>query len=366
MKAAVRVLLRQHPRNDASTIIGLQSRWVYAVIAWFVGACLITAGFGAGGVRSWPLFLVVLLLVFTGVGALILAPGDPMGATATAITATMVAVAPALATAACDSPPAVAFGTVGGCVSATCAFMCVRGRVLAAWCAFGASMLGSVGAAWPEATPWLGAQIGSVAVLLMATLFAAIIRPAAREIYALRAQTVREASAAASVAAATAERDGQFARLDEQARQLLETIAAGATLTPAQRFRCRLVEARLRDGIRARALDTPEVVDAVWAARERGATVTLLDDAGAASAQPGAPAESSRDPVLAEMRARLIGLLADVAAGSSITARVHPIGRVPVGTIVVRTADGQHRVDFSGAGDDGGIETTPGQRDSRA
>ncbi|WP_288338137.1 hypothetical protein [uncultured Gordonia sp.] len=35
-----------------------------------------------------------------------------------------------------------------------------------------------------------------MAVLLMATLFAAIIRPAAREIYASRAQAVREAGRA--------------------------------------------------------------------------------------------------------------------------------------------------------------------------
>ncbi|WP_020170459.1 hypothetical protein [Gordonia polyisoprenivorans] len=43
-----------------------------------------------------------------------------------------------------------------------------------------------------------GAEIGRVAVLLMATLFAAIIRPAAREIYASRAQVVREAGRAGS------------------------------------------------------------------------------------------------------------------------------------------------------------------------
>ena len=45
----------------------------------------------------------------------------------------------------------------------------------------------------PSGRERAGAEIGRVAVLLMATLFAAIIRPAAREIYASRAQAVREA-----------------------------------------------------------------------------------------------------------------------------------------------------------------------------
>ncbi|WP_158512641.1 hypothetical protein [Gordonia polyisoprenivorans] len=44
-----------------------------------------------------------------------------------------------------------------------------------------------------------------MAVLLMATLFAAIIRPAAREIYASRAQAVREAGRAGPVVQCSAE-----------------------------------------------------------------------------------------------------------------------------------------------------------------
>ncbi len=50
----------------------------------------------------------------------------------------------------------------------------------------------------PRGVSGAGAEIGRVAVLLMATLFAAIIRPAAREIYASRAQVVREAGRAGS------------------------------------------------------------------------------------------------------------------------------------------------------------------------
>ncbi|MGX7696276.1 hypothetical protein [Gordonia polyisoprenivorans] len=48
----------------------------------------------------------------------------------------------------------------------------------------------------PRGRERAGAEIGRAAVLLMATLFAAIIRPAAREIYASRAQAVREAGRA--------------------------------------------------------------------------------------------------------------------------------------------------------------------------
>ncbi|WHU48362.1 hypothetical protein QNM97_04980 [Gordonia sp. L191] len=353
MSITLASVLRQPPRNDASTLFGLQSPKAFVVVGWFTGAGLLAAGYGSGGVGNWPLFALAYLVLLAAVAALTLAPGDPIGPLATAVVATAPSVVIGLGVLSCARPPAVAFGVLTGCVSALAAFLCVRGRVVAAWSAFVASVAVSVAAGVPTGMPmiWASTEIASVAVLLMAMLFAAIIRPAAREIYALRAQTVREAGHAAAVAATAAERVRQLARLDEQARELLEMIASGRLLSEGERFRCRLVEARLRDGIRAPALDVGEVVEAVWSARERGVGVTLLDDGG--SAAPGAHGlvDSSRDSGIAGLRAALVDLVRSLAPGDTVTVRIHPLGRDPIGTIVVRTDDGARRLDYRASGE---------------
>ena len=67
------------------------------------------------------------------------------------------------------------------------------------------------------------------------------------------------AGAAAAQAAALRERDAQLGRLDDDTRDMLERIAAGEEFTAADVHRCRLIQARLRDGIRAPSLDAPEL-----------------------------------------------------------------------------------------------------------
>ncbi|MFT4126201.1 MAG: hypothetical protein QM662_08225 [Gordonia sp. (in: high G+C Gram-positive bacteria)] len=333
----------QSPRNDASTLIGMQSPLALAVVGWYLLSCLLIALTPGGGVRSWPLFGVALLVVLVGAGALILGPGDPLRVPYTAV---IVVGMPTLVVAgmfACVQPPSDAFGLIVGCVSVLAAFLCVRGRVVVSWLGFLVAIAATVavGLARGNVGVWLGPYFGSVAVVLMSTLFAALIRPAAREVYALRAQTVREVAEEAATTAALAERDAQLVRLGGHARRLLERMAAGESLSAADRRDCRLIEARLRDGIRARALDTTELADAVWAARASGARITLLDDSGAELGD----ADQAR--ALGDLRAQVVRLLRTADAGTSMTVRVHPPARDRLATIIAVQGENRRRIDVS-------------------
>lgn len=346
-------------RDDASTIIGMQSPLATIAALTFIVTMVIASAYGGGGVTRWPVFAVAIAVIAVAFAALLYAPGDPMVWWATLITGAAPALAQVLVGFSTQSAPALAAGTISGGCAAAMALLCVRGRVLAAWLGFVGSVIASVGyaaLAKYDLVPWLMAQLPNIAVLLMAALFGALVRPAAREIYALRAQTAREVMAAASVNAALAERDSQLARLDDRARGLLEIIGSERPLSAAERVRCHLVEASLRDGIRARALDSAEVADAVWAARERGVTVTLLDDTGPTGD------DEEREQALRRLRGYLVELLtaiADPAVGTTdvvmsdvvMTVRVLPARRDSLATVLMRSATHIRRVDFGLTGD---------------
>ena len=81
----------------------------------------------------------------------------------------------------------------------------------------------------------------------MAVLFSYTLRPTATEVFSPRLQTtVRVAQRAASNQCTR-----QVGQLDSLARPLLELTASGAELTPEQRLACGVLEAHLRDRLRA-------------------------------------------------------------------------------------------------------------------
>lgn len=83
-------------------------------------------------------------------------------------------------------------------------------------------------------------------------------------------------------AAQHAHRSERRERLETASRiagpMLRDVVLAGGRLTDSERDQARLLEARLRDDIRGRALVNDRVRDAVLAARRRGITVQLLDE----------------------------------------------------------------------------------------
>ncbi|WP_353988447.1 hypothetical protein [Ruicaihuangia caeni] len=77
------------------------------------------------------------------------------------------------------------------------------------------------------------------------------------------------------------ERQFRLAQTSRTALPMLQRIAeAGGELSESERAECRHLEAAIRDEIRGRLLLNDAVRREVMAARQRGATVTLLDEGG--------------------------------------------------------------------------------------
>ena len=226
-------------------------------------------------------------------------------------------------------------------------YMCVRGRTVWAW--IGMTTVLTSCMIWAERTGQ-GAAYGlsmstiNLAPLLMATFFAWTIRPAAREIFALRRQATVRAAAEAADTAVLDERDAQLTRLDELARPLLERITGTGPLTGQERLDCQLLEAHLRDTLRAPILAVPYLAAAARAARTRGVEVVLLDD-------------HALDIAPDEVRDRIIAAAADGLAhtrAGTITIRILPPGRKVLATLVHSTGDTIVRLEY---GHDGHLLT---------
>ncbi|WP_067847433.1 hypothetical protein [Nocardia lijiangensis] len=225
------------------------------------------------------------------------------------------------------------------------AVLALRGRILAAWLGVAgiASVVATVGLLigmrW-EAIVGSLVPIGTVAGV---SVFATIMRPTQQSLRSLREDATMRAAAEATLVAENAERNRQLARLDKAAGPILERIADGVELTAPEREQCRLLEAELRDGLRAPQLVTDELSGAARGARSRGVEVVLLDDGGFA----GVP-KWVRDRVIDAATREL-----DVANTGSVTVRVLPIGRRILATVLVDTVDLHRRteIDVNGSVD---------------
>ncbi|MFF0544471.1 hypothetical protein [Nocardia thailandica] len=222
------------------------------------------------------------------------------------------------------------------------AMLVLRGRAIPAWIGVvaTATVIGTLGVftGWPAGS--LVRTLTPIATVAAVTVFTAILRPAQRTLRDLREQASRRAATEAALSAADTERGRQLARLDRVARPLLDRIAAGADLGPEGREQCRLLEAELRDSLRAPELATAALSGATRAARARGVEVTLLDDGGFAAVAPAV-----RDTVI---RAAATELAA--AAGGHVTVRVLPAGRRWVATVLATGPDGDRRTEIDTAG----------------
>ncbi len=205
------------------------------------------------------------------------------------------------------------------------ALLAIRGRIAAAWLGLvaAAAVFAATGAGTAAAIDGAAVTTGTV---LAATGFALYMRPMLRSFHHARAEVARHAGAEARIAARDRERRRQLSYLDRTARPMLELIASGEPPDAARRQDCALLEAQLRDRLRAPCFDTPDMVDAARGARRRGITVTLLDDGGL-------------DGVSADIRTRTIdaATAAVRAADGRITMRALPPGRSLLLTIVTES-----------------------------
>lgn len=218
-----------------------------------------------------------------------------------------------------------------GAGTATLFFLSLRGRVGWAWIGFAA--LTAVILAW-GATTEMG--IGAAAllvgkqfpILVVGTLFALGLRRTAASIQRLTEETNARAAIEAADVAATVERNHRLAELDAFATPLLTLLVRGKELTEADRREFAVAEAELRDGLRARRLSVPPVMDAARRARRRGIDVVLLDDS-----DPGTVTPDDLDAVTTRLCSAL-----ESAQDGRIVARLLPPGREGVATLLVESS----------------------------
>ncbi|MEU5840646.1 hypothetical protein [Rhodococcus sp. NPDC047139] len=281
----------------------------------------------------WPLGVAVVVCVAAAC-ALVAVEGDPLPLRPTVAMTVSGAVASAAVLWVVPAEPAPHPIELWpfGMSTAVLVFMCVRGRTAFAW--GGMILMFAVAALWghltgPGAGYGLGLTITSAGPVLMGTVFGYTIRPLARSIYLLRAQSMRRIAAESAAAAALEERDARLGGLDVSARPLLTRIASGEPLDENERIECGLLEARLRDGLRAPVLQVPEIRNAAAAARRRGVEVVMLDDHAMDSAPPEVRRAVYREVVDA----------LDSASTGSVTVRVLPPGRSAMVTILLKGDD---------------------------
>ncbi|MDO3649099.1 hypothetical protein [Nocardia mangyaensis] len=292
-----------------------------------------------------PPALAFVALVLMAVAALVVLvfPVDPLPWPATVYVAAAGPVSVALTMPWVENPTSFAHQLwTAYPTSYLLSMLVLRGRIVSAWC--GVLATGTVLVTMGAFTTWhpetVVRALTPVATVGAVTVFMAIVRPTQRSLRELRSQANRRAATEAALAAATAERDRQLTRLDRMARPVLARIAEGAQLTAAEREQCRLLEAELRDGLRAPDLATERLSTAARGARSRGVEVTLLDDGGFL----GVP-EWVRHHVIDAAVDEL-----DAAEAGTVTVRVLPVGRRWVATVLAAAPTGDRRTEIDTAG----------------
>lgn len=209
-------------------------------------------------------------------------------------------------------------------------YLSLRGRDLLAWAGFAA--IGAAAIIWGLTTDdRLLESILLVArqapIVLVGSLFAYGMKRTSKRLENVHdADTARVAAEAAALAR-TAERSRRLAALDAAVGPHLQRIADGSPLSDDDRQELLVAEARLRDSLRARQLDLPEIVAAVQRARRRGVVVLLLDDRYPLALPAGALSR------VIDASVRML----DNASDGTVTIRLLPAGRQLLATLV---ADG--------------------------
>jgi hypothetical protein len=165
--------------------------------------------------------------------------------------------------------------------------------------------------------------------LLIGTIFAIGLSRTAQRIDDFNATESRRAAEHAALQAGSEERVKQILRLGSDARPVLELIASPAPVALTQRREFLILEATLRDDIRARSLAREPLTAVAKNARRRGIGVLLLDDS-----EP----ESYSDDQQIWIASWVASHLREMNRGT-LTARVLPLGRSAVASIVIDSGE---------------------------
>ena len=120
----------------------------------------------------------------------------------------------------------------------------------------------------------------------------------------------------------------------------MERIASGDTLSLAERNQCALLEAHLRDRLRAPILSTLDLDDAAYHARTRGVEVVFLDDSG-----PTGP-----DPAVVDTVHAVASRALNEADEGTVCVRMWPPGRPVVASVLTTDSNGSERAEIEASG----------------
>ncbi|WP_169796222.1 hypothetical protein [Granulicoccus phenolivorans] len=211
--------------------------------------------------------------------------------------------------------------------------MVVLGHWRPAWLAAGGVLLVTIG--WVKlsglAVEPAAEMIGWMSPIVAATVMLWVLRRALRRLEMNTAEEAELRLETEELQSRNAAREAYNRELRDAVGDLLDRIATGRPMSPQERRTCTLVEGKLRDRIRGRSLTNDAIEQAIWAARERGAQVTLLDDRRS---------WIGIDELRGSIQKAAIDLLAGLGEGDSGTIRLLPAGRRRVASLVVGRADG--------------------------
>jgi hypothetical protein len=267
--------------TGTSSVLQLGSVGAWLVLALFLGTQVVLATLN-------PLPNLVLdfsaLLLTCVAGAVLAIPGDSLPLVTTVIIA---AVPTVVATLMSFTLPASLnlgysawhFGADGFLMF----FLALRNRPGWAW--MGLAGMWAVTLLW-SMTIGLGVGEGislvvrEAGILAIGTVFNLGFTRTSARISALQHTQLAKERIDAEAQAAIETRIARSAHLDTAVTDILKRLSAGSPLSDEDRASCLLLEASLRDSVRARALYREPVVSEARAARARGVEVTLLDDSG--------------------------------------------------------------------------------------
>lgn len=319
---------RATPTKDVRELLGMHTLVAWVLAMCFLGAEVLLAVTSWGDAHPhWPI-VVALMLIAGAVVLLLTVRLDPLPLWVTAALATVPPGSAALVLTTVPVPPSTPaqlwpFG--GATVVAT--FMCVRGRPVYAWIAMLAMI--AVIIAWSMRTDqgWShGVEISIVNLgpLLMSTIFAGTIRPAATEIFALGEAEARRNDELAESTALAQEFERQRHDFEATARDVFERLAGPTAVDAHLRQECQLLERHVRDMLSAPGFATEALARAARGARERGVEVSLEDNHGF-------------DSALSDVRDRLMPTLIELldnAQAGTIKIRSQPPRRRYLVTVV--------------------------------
>jgi len=288
-----------------------------------------------------PCVSVIALIVVIGTAIVITRPGSyPLSLPRTLIAVAAVGISTAMVS--WQLPPSGWPGYASwhlGANTFILLYIGLRGRNGWAW--IGMAAMTSVTILWTSTTgqgPLAGVDLvdRQAGTLLIGTIFAVGLARTARRIGQLNQAEGRHAALQAAAEAVSDERGEQAARLESEARPVLELIASPVALTAEQRAELLVLEATLRDSIRANSLSQEPLLSSAENARRRGVEVLLLDDSGDPDFQP-----DRHLPVIAWVASEL-----DELRDGRITARLLPSARTALASIVVEDGSGTRTLEF--------------------